>query len=53
VFASSGITNGPLYAPRNGEAGGNGVYRESSSNVFPTSTNKSSGYWVDVAFVNQ
>jgi YVTN family beta-propeller protein len=53
VFATTGMTNGPLYAPRNGEAGGNGVYRESSSYVFPTSTNKSSGYWVDVAFVNQ
>jgi YVTN family beta-propeller protein len=51
VFASSGITNGPLYAARDGESGGNGVYRYTSSG-FPNRTSGSQGYWVDVAFTN-
>jgi mono/diheme cytochrome c family protein len=52
-FASAGVTNGPLYAARNGESGGNGLYRYTSSGAFPNSTTRSTGYWIDVAFVNQ
>jgi hypothetical protein len=51
-FASAGVTNGPLYAARNGESGGNGLYRYTSSSAFPNSTARSTGYWIDVAFVN-
>ncbi len=49
-FTSTGITNGPLYALRNGESGGNGVYRYGSSIGFPSNTYQSSNYWVDVVF---
>jgi hypothetical protein len=49
---SSGVTNGPLYGARNGESGGNGLYRYTSSSAFPNQTTRSSGYWIDVAFVN-
>jgi hypothetical protein len=49
-FASSGITNGPLYAAANGEGGGNGVYAYGSSSTFPNLTYNSEGYWVDVVF---
>ncbi len=48
-FESSGITNGPLYALRNGQDGGNGVYRYNRSN-FPTKTSNSTNYWVDIVF---
>ena len=37
-FATSGVTNGPLYAARNGDGGSNGLYAYSSSAVFPTQT---------------
>lgn len=48
-FASSGFSNPPLYAFRNGESGGNGVYRYGASG-FPTDTYQSTNYWVDVVF---
>jgi WD40 repeat protein len=48
-FNSAGVTNGPLYALRNGENGGNGVYRYGASG-FPTSTFNGNNYWVDVVF---
>ena len=51
-FATQGVANGPLYAPRDGEAGANGVYAYSSSAVFPTQTYNSEAYWVDVVFEN-
>lgn len=51
MFASSGITNGPLYAARDGEAGPNGVYKYGASSTFPDETYGSEGYWVDVVFV--
>ncbi|MCK1590070.1 DUF4082 domain-containing protein [Bradyrhizobium sp. 169] len=44
-FAAS-LANGQLTAP----AGANGVYSYGSGSVFPTSTFKSSNYWVDVVF---
>ncbi|MBB2911628.1 hypothetical protein FHS43_002901 [Streptosporangium becharense] len=40
----------PLLALADGEQGGNGVYRYSSSNAFPTNTYQSTNYWVDVLF---
>jgi hypothetical protein len=48
-FASTGVTNGPLYALRDGESGGNGVYRYGSVG-FPSNTYQASNYWVDVVF---
>ncbi|WP_245428041.1 DUF4082 domain-containing protein [Bradyrhizobium sp. MOS003] len=44
-FATS-LGNGQLTAP----AGANGVYSYGSGSAFPTSTFKSSNYWVDVVF---
>ena len=48
-FTSSSVTNGPLTALRDGDDGGNGLYRYGQS-VFPNSTWQSSNYWVDVVF---
>jgi hypothetical protein len=50
-FTSSGVTNGPLYALRDGESGGNGVYRYAATSGFPTDTFQGSNYWVDPIFV--
>jgi hypothetical protein len=53
-FASKGVGNGPLHAPATGAvSGGNGVYRYSTSSVFPTSTFNANNYWVDVVFVSR
>ena len=49
-FASSGVTSGPLYLLRDGESGGNGLYRYGASSGFPTETFQSTNYWVDVVF---
>ena len=43
-----GVTNGPLTAPASRAVGGNGVYNY--GDVFPTSRNEASNYYVDVAF---
>ena len=51
-FATNGTSNGPLYAPRDGESGGNGVYLYGSGG-FPTNTWNSSNYWVDVVFTTE
>jgi hypothetical protein len=51
-FASSGVTNGPLTALRDGLDGPNGVYRYGATSVFPNSTFQSENYWVDVVFVS-
>ncbi len=50
-FATTGFrdANSPLYAYRNGESGGNGVYLYGAGG-FPTNTYNASNYWVDVAF---
>jgi WD40 repeat protein len=49
-FASSGVDNPPLRALSNNASGGNGVYRYSSTPIFPNSTYQSTNYWVDVLF---
>lgn len=49
-FFQSGVDTPALYAPADGEAGGNGVYKYSGSTAFPNETWQSSNYWVDVLF---
>jgi hypothetical protein len=49
-FQSTGVGNGPIRALSSPEAGGNGVYAYSATSRFPTSTYRSSNYWVDVVF---
>ncbi|MEV0203375.1 DUF4082 domain-containing protein [Nonomuraea sp. NPDC050691] len=49
-YFTSARVNGPLTAPTSTAAGGNGVYRYGSGTAFPTSTFRSSNYWVDVSF---
>jgi hypothetical protein len=49
-FASAGVQNAPLYAPRDGEFGANGVYTYGAS-AFPNESAASQNYWVDVVFV--
>src|SRR5258708_6471539 len=49
-FATSGVSNGPLSAPANGNGSGNGVYRYGSGSGFPAYTYHSSNYWVDMVF---
>ncbi len=43
--------NGPLMAPADGADGGNGLYIYGETNAFPTNTDASANYWVDVLFV--
>jgi hypothetical protein len=50
AFASAGVENAPLRALRDGEDGGNGVYRYGSGGGFPTNTWEAANYWVDVVF---
>jgi hypothetical protein len=49
AFASAPVSNPPLEALATGTSP-NGVYRYSSSSLFPTSTFNSANYWVDVLF---
>jgi hypothetical protein len=49
-FMQSGVDNPPLHALASGTAGGNGVYAEGLSSVFPEHSQDSANYWVDVAF---
>ena len=44
------VVNGPLRGLANGEDGPNGLYRYSSTSVFPNNSFNSSNYWVDVVF---
>jgi uncharacterized protein (TIGR03437 family) len=48
-FSSSGVTNGPLQALKDGTDGPNGAYRYGNS-AFPTKGYYGSNYWVDVVF---
>jgi Domain of unknown function (DUF4082)/Bacterial Ig-like domain/Bacterial Ig domain len=49
-FANTGVNNVPLYALRDGESLGNGVYKYGTGSIFPNNTFSSSNYWVDVLF---
>ncbi len=49
-FANVGVDNGFLHALANGVSGGNGVYAYGGSLTYPSSTWRSSNYWVDVVF---
>ena len=49
-FEDGGVTNGPLQALGEGVSGGNGVFAAGGP-AFPTQSNGSSNYWVDVVFV--
>jgi hypothetical protein len=48
-FAASFFDNSPLRALKDGDSGGNGVYRYGLRS-FPTDTYRSSNYWVDIVF---
>ena len=45
-----GVDRGPLHAPADGTAGGNGVYKY-GPRAFPNESYRATNYWVDVAFV--
>jgi hypothetical protein len=47
---TSAVVSGPLRALANGEDGSNGVFKYSTTSVFPNSGSNSSNYWVDVIF---
>lgn len=49
-FASSGINPPPLRALQDGVDGGNGLFIYSPTGEFPTQTDNSKNYWVDVVF---
>jgi N,N-dimethylformamidase beta subunit-like protein/uncharacterized protein DUF4082/Big-like domain-containing protein len=49
-FAVAGLDTPPLHALQDGIDGANGVYAYSSTNVFPTQTYLSAGYFVDPIF---
>ena len=48
AFQEEGIHVGGIYAFRDGERGGNGVFRYGNTPSFPTETYHSTNYWVDV-----
>ncbi|MBL7740016.1 MAG: Ig-like domain-containing protein [Chitinophagaceae bacterium] len=49
-YFTDAVVNGPLRALADGEDGGNGVYKYSSSSIFPDETYQSTNYFVDVVF---
>ncbi|MFD2077536.1 DUF4082 domain-containing protein [Actinopolymorpha cephalotaxi] len=49
-FAAGNKVQAPLTALQDGSDGGNGVYRYGAGGGFPTSTYRSTNYWVDVVF---
>src|SRR5262249_34858896 len=50
AFTISGVDSPPLHVLKDGDDGGNGVFSYGSSGAFPTSSFRSSNYWVDVIF---
>ncbi|MHA3774172.1 DUF4082 domain-containing protein [Verrucomicrobiota bacterium sgz303538] len=50
-FKNKGVDNGPLHLLADGVSGANGIFTFGQAGSFPTSTSKSTNYWVDVAFV--
>ncbi len=51
-FTTSGVDNAPLHALANGVDGPNGVFVATTTGGYPTSTNQSTNYWVDVVYSN-
>ena len=49
-FASTATVNAPLTGLQNGTDGGNGVYRYGTGGGYPSSSFRSTNYWVDVVF---
>jgi phosphodiesterase/alkaline phosphatase D-like protein len=49
-FATAGVDNAPLHALANGVDGPNAVYLYGASGGFPTSSNNTANYWVDLVF---
>ena len=49
-FASTGITRAPLRSPASAVNAANNVYRYCAGGGFPSSTDRSTNYWVDVVF---
>ncbi len=55
AFAEAGVDDPPLHALANGVDGGNGVFFYPPSNTaggFPSSSNLSANYWVDVVYTS-
>jgi WD40 repeat protein len=52
-FATAGVDTPPLHALQEGVNNGNGVYAYSATPTFPTSTFRSTNYWVDVVFTTE
>jgi len=50
-FATSGADAPPLHFPADGIDGANGIYSYGPASTFPTSTYKSTNYWVDVTYI--
>jgi len=50
-FSTSGYGTTSVFALRDGESGGNGVYKYGSASSFPNETWSASNYWVDVVFL--
>jgi hypothetical protein len=49
-FATSGVSNPPLFALVDGADGSDGVFSYASTSSFPSNGYQSSNYWVDVVF---
>jgi hypothetical protein len=49
-YFGAATVNGPLRALADGEDGPNGVYAYTTTTAFPTLSNQSTNYWVDVLF---
>jgi methionine-rich copper-binding protein CopC len=50
AYFTSNITSGPLTALANGGSVSNGLFLDSASSAFPTSSASGTNYWVDVVF---
>ena len=48
---ATATVNGPLTAPADGNAGGNGLYRYGTGLAFPNASYRATQYWVDVVFM--